>query len=102
LFVIVKNFPIGDILIVPIFAITRYFWHFVYGLRGRGKAAEFQQAGLSPVRLLLFVIQAHFALLARFPALWKARRHMKRRFNTKQYRRLIRRFSISPRQVAAL
>jgi hypothetical protein len=41
-------------------------------------------------------------MFARFPALWKARRGIKRRFTPKQFRRLIRRFSIGPRQVAAL
>jgi hypothetical protein len=64
--------------------------------------ADFQDAGNSGGQLPIIVIRAHFALLARFPALWKARRSMKRRFTPKQFRRLIRRYSISPRQVAAL
>jgi len=102
LFVIAKNFPVTDLLLVPVFAMTRYFWHFVFALGGRGKAAEFRQAGNSVARLPLYVLRAHFALLGRFPSLWKQRRAMKRRFTTKQFRRLIRRFSISPRQVAAL
>ncbi|HEV2687892.1 MAG TPA: glycosyltransferase family 2 protein [Bryobacteraceae bacterium] len=102
LFLIVKNFPMAELMLVPFYAIARYFWHFVFALRGRGKAAEFQQAGNNVARLPLYVLRAHLALLARLPALWMQRRKMKRRFTTKQFRLLIRRFSISPRQVAAL
>ena len=102
LFVIAKNFPVADLMLVPFFAMARYFWHFVYALGGRGKAAELQQSGSSVAKLPLYVLRAHFALLGRMPALWKQRRKMKRRFTTKQFRRLVHRFSISPRQVAAL
>jgi hypothetical protein len=48
------------------------------------------------------VVRSHFELLLRFPQIWKQRRGMKRRLTTRQFRRLIRRYSISPRQVAAL
>ena len=102
LFVIFKNFPVLDLLWVPFYAMSRYFWHFVYALRGRGKAAEFQRAGGSFVRLPWYVIRGHLELLLRFPAIWRERRKMKRRLTAKQFRRLIRRHSISPRQVAAL
>ncbi len=102
LFLAVKNFPIPDLMLVPFYSVARYFWHLVFALQGRGKAAEFQQAGNSAVRLPLYVLRAHLALLLRLPALWMQRRQMKRRFTPKQFRKLIRRFSISPRQVAAL
>jgi hypothetical protein len=78
---------------------ARYFWHVVYAIQGRGKASEFHGAA---GQLPIIVLRAHLATLARFPTLWKARRKMKRRFTPKQFRRLIHRFSISPRQVAAL
>ena len=102
LFLAVKNFPIPDLLLLPFYSAARYFWHLLFALQGRGKAAEFQRAGNSAARLPLYVLRAHLALLPRLPALWKQRRKMKRRFTPKQFRRLIRRFSISPRQVAAL
>jgi GT2 family glycosyltransferase len=102
LFLIVKNFLILDLLLVPFYATARYFWHFVFAMQGRGKAADFQRAGNSVAWLPLYVLRAHFALLPRLPALWKQRRRMKRRFTPKQFRKLIGRFSISPRQVAAL
>jgi hypothetical protein len=47
-------------------------------------------------------VRGHIELLARFPEILRQRRRMKRRLTAKQFRRLIRRYSISPRQVAAL
>jgi len=102
LFVAAKNFPMADLILMPFYSVMRYFWHLVFAIQGRGKAAEFQREGGGTAKLLSYVIRAHFALLARLPAIWKQRRAMKRRFLPKQFRRLIWRFSISPRQVAAL
>ena len=55
LLVIFKNFPLLDVLLVPFYATSRYFWHFVYALKGRGKAAEFQRDGGSLARLPWYV-----------------------------------------------
>jgi GT2 family glycosyltransferase len=102
LFVIFKNFPIWELLPVPFYATSRFFWHFVYALRGQGKAAEFRRDGGTLFRLPWYVIRGHLALLARLPAIWRHRRGMKRRLTARQFRRLIRRHSITPRKVAAL
>jgi GT2 family glycosyltransferase len=102
LFVIFKSFPLLDLLRVPFYATSRYFWHFVYALGGRGKAAEFRRGGGSLAHLPWYVLRAHLELLARFPQVWRQRRRMKRRLSSKQFSKLIRRFSIRPRQVAAL
>ncbi len=102
LFLAVKNFPIVDLLLLPFYSVIRYFWHFVFAMQGSGKAADFQRAGNSAARLPLYVLRAHLALFGHLPALWKQRRAMKRRFTVRQFQRLIRRYSISPRQVAAL
>jgi GT2 family glycosyltransferase len=102
LFVIFKNFPLGNLALVPFYAVSRYFWHLIYALGGQGKAAEFQRGSGSIALLPWYVLRAHIELVARFPEIWRQRRGMKRRVTAKQFRRLIRRFSISPRQVAAL
>ncbi|HEX5230324.1 MAG TPA: glycosyltransferase family 2 protein [Bryobacteraceae bacterium] len=102
LYVIFKNFPVAELLRVPFYAMTRYFWHFLYALGGRGKAAEFSSDGGSVFRLPWYVVRGHLALLARLPVIWRERRGMKRRLTAKQFRRLIRRHSISPRRVASL
>lgn len=101
LFVVFKNFPMADLLLVPFYATARFFWHAIYAVEGRGKAAEFQREGSSLARLPLIVFRAHWELLRRFPEIWRQRRQMKRRLSSRQFRRLVRRFAISPRQVAA-
>jgi GT2 family glycosyltransferase len=102
LLVIFKNFTLSDLLRVPFYETARYFWHVVYALKGRGKAAEFQSEGGSLASLPWYVLRAHVELLARLPEVCRQRRRMKRRLTAKQFRRLIHRFSIGPRQVAAL
>jgi GT2 family glycosyltransferase len=102
LFLAVKNLPMPELLLAPFYSVARYFWHFVFAIQGRGKAAEFHRAGNSPKQLPIFVLRAYLELLRHLPTLWKQRRNIKRRFTPKQFRRLIRRFSITPRQVAAL
>lgn len=102
LYLAVKNFPIADLLLAPFYSVIRYFWHFVFAMQGRGKAADFQRGGNSAAKLPLYVLRAHMAALGHVPALWKQRREMKRRFTPKQFKRLVRRYSISPRQVAEL
>lgn len=101
LFVIFKNFPVADLALVPFYAIARYFWHFVYALGGWGKAAEFGREG-SVLRLPWIVIRAHVELLARWRVVWRERRSIKRRLTARQFRRLMRRYAIGPREVAAL
>jgi GT2 family glycosyltransferase len=102
LFLAVKNLPMPDLLLAPFYSMARYFWHLVFAMRGRGKAAEFRRAGNSPEQLPLFVLRAYLELFRSLPTLWKQRRSIKRRFTSQQFRRLTRRFSITPRQVAAL
>ena len=102
LFLAVKNLPMPELLLAPFYSAARYFWHFAFALQGRGKAAEFHRAGNRAKQLPIFVLRAYLELSRHLPTLWRQRRAMKRRFTSKQFRRLIRRFSITPRQVAAL
>jgi GT2 family glycosyltransferase len=95
-----KTLPVLDLAAAPFYSAARYFWHIVYALQGRGKAAEFRASGGS--RLPVLVVRAYCGFFVRIPDLWRKRRRLKRRLTPKQFRRLIRRYSISPRQVAAL
>jgi len=102
LFVAAKNFPAASLLLAPFYSMDRYFWHVVYAAQGRGKAAEYQRAGNGAGHLAILVLRAYAALFAHLPHLLGQRRSVKRRLSAKQFRRLMRRFSMSPRQVAAL
>jgi GT2 family glycosyltransferase len=102
LFLAVKNLPISTLFLAPFYSAARYFWHAVYAAQGRGKAAEFREEGNAGARLPLYVLRAYLALFPRLPRLLRERRGLKRRLTSAQFRRLIGRFSIGPRQVAAL
>jgi GT2 family glycosyltransferase len=108
LYTVIKNFPARLLLRAPWAALTRYYWHCVAMLQGRGKAAEFVQSGQpggqSAALLPFLVLRAHVAAAARLPTLLRERRRgiRTRVISPRQFEELLRRHSISARQVAAL
>ena len=78
LFTVVKNFPAGMLLMVPMYALLRYFWHLAFMLRGEGAAAEYRQAA-SGFSLIWFVVKAHVAALRNLPGLLKSRRAIRKK-----------------------
>jgi GT2 family glycosyltransferase len=104
LYTVIKNFPAGRLLRVPWAALTRYFWHGVSMLQGRGKAAEFLHGGQSAVLLPFLVLRAHAAAAVRLPKLLKERRRIfgSRSITGDQFEALLRKHSISTRHVAEL
>jgi GT2 family glycosyltransferase len=104
LFLVAKNFPLGDLLLSPFFSIARYFWHAAYLRKRQGKAAEFQHAGGNVAELPAFALRAWLALIQAAPRLLRERRQIQRhgRASPKQYHRMLLSYSIGTRQVAAL
>ncbi|MGI8741524.1 MAG: glycosyltransferase family 2 protein [Bryobacteraceae bacterium] len=102
LFLALKNFPAGLLMRMPFYACARYFWHAVFALQGHGAAASFRTEGNSAAALPAIVFRAHGACISNAQRLLRDRRVIKRRLTPKQFRRLLARFSITPRQVAAL
>lgn len=102
LYLALKNFPLGLLLRMPFHALARYFWHAVFALQGHGTAARFRSEGNSARSLPAMVFRAHRECIAHASHLLHERRGIKRRLTPKQFRRLLTRFSITPRQVAAL
>jgi len=104
LYTIVKNFPARMLLVAPFASIARYFWHVKAIVAGRGKAAEYREEGNSAAMLPWLVIRAHAAALFRLPKLLASRRRIRaaRRISSAEFRALLRRHSISVRQVASL
>jgi GT2 family glycosyltransferase len=104
LFVVAKNFPARMLAAAPFVSLARYAWHLRFMLRGRGAAARFRLDGASAWRMPIYVLQAHAALLAHAPALWRKRRQIRRtaRLTPHIYRQLLRSHSISARRVAEL
>ena len=104
LYTAIKNFPPGMLLLAPFASLARYFWHLASILEGRGKAAEFRAAGQSASLLPFLVFRAHAAALFRLPRLWRKRREIRpaAKLSVKEFAALLRKNSITLRQVAAL
>jgi GT2 family glycosyltransferase len=104
LYTAIRNLPLAMLIRVPFAECARYFWHLQSLIDGKGKAAEFRQAGYSPLRLLFLVLRAHLAMLPRLPRLLTDRRRISAtsRLSPGEFRLLLAAHSISLRQVAAL
>jgi GT2 family glycosyltransferase len=104
LYTVIKNFPARMLLRAPWAAVTRYFWHGISMLQGRGKAAEFLDGGQSGALLPFLVFRAHISAAVELPKLWRERRRIfrSRTITEEQFEELLRKHSISARQVAAL
>jgi GT2 family glycosyltransferase len=101
---VTKNFPWRMLWWVRPASLVRYFWHFVFLLQGRGKAAEFRRGGNSAFLLLFLVVRAHVAVLFRLRRLWSERRRIRatRRLSPREFRALLGSYSVSLRRVAEL
>lgn len=104
LYTVVKNFPLRLLVFVPFGAAARYCWHVFSLIQGRGKAAEFRNAGSSALWLPWLVFRAHAAALIRLPRLIRERRQIRaaRRISAREFEKLLSRYSISLRRVAEL
>lgn len=104
LFVLLKNFPIRLLARVPAASCSRYFWHLVSALTGRGSAARFREQTSNPAELFYIVVRAHFVMLKHGPRLLRQRRAIRRqaRIGARDFEQLVARHYISPREVAAL
>ncbi len=104
LFVLFKNFPALLLARAPLAGLARYWWHVVYAVRGRGAASQFHKEGRSPLRLAWYAVKAHLAALAACRALHRKRRLIRRtaRIGPHEFHELLRKHSISPREVASL
>ncbi len=102
LYTVLKNFPAAMLWLAPFAAVVRYWWHLVEMLGGRGKGAEFRQAGHSAALLPWLVIRAHLAALGELPRLLRDRKRLPRKITAEEFRSLAERHAISLREVAVL
>jgi GT2 family glycosyltransferase len=104
LYLTIKIFPWPMLARAPFAAVARYFWHVVSILGGRGKGAEFRDAGHPAALLPFLVLRAYGAALLRLPRLLAERRRIRatRRVTPREFQALAARHSIPVRQVAAL
>jgi GT2 family glycosyltransferase len=102
LYTVIKNFPLWTWPLVPLFSMFRYAMH-LWGLwTGRGLAAEFSGGAESGWKLAAIALRANVAALAALPHMLAKRRLARSRTRTSSsaFWRLLRRHSISARDVA--
>ena len=102
LYLLVKNFPARMLWTAPFYSLARYFWHGVYARKGQGAAAAYLRSNGGATSLARLVLRAHLELLRNLRRLWRERKKIRRRLNPKQFRNLLRHYSISARKLAAL
>ena len=99
--ILMKNFPWGDILVSPAWTMYRYGMHLKGAMIGQG--ASSRSAGAFPVwRLFLAILSAEAAGLVGLPRMLKERREIRehRRITSTEFRSLLRKFRMTAEEVA--
>lgn len=101
IFVLVKNFPVREILLSPFWTICRYLVHLRGALTGRGAAGRLA-AQVSPGVLVGTVLEADWEGMLALPRLVRQRRAQRglRRIATSRFRDLLRRHRMGAAEVA--
>lgn len=99
--VVAKNFPLRAWPMARLTTLARFWWHLASAWSGRGAAAEFARNG-GGFRLVWYVAKARIALLIALPSLIAKRRRVVRRITSAEFMAIVRRHSISAREVAQL
>ncbi len=97
----VKNLPLSWLLASPFLTAYRWMLNFGAAMRGKGAAGSFRRQE-SLGRLALTVVKALLEGLAGTGRMWRKRRQLRRtrRLSDRQFKRLLRRFKISARDLA--
>ncbi|PWB67656.1 MAG: glycosyltransferase family 2 protein [Deltaproteobacteria bacterium] len=101
LWILIKNFPLREIVLSPVHTACRYAMHGRGVISGKGASGRFAR-DLSAWRLFGVILRAEAAGLAGLPRVLRQRREnrARRRITPAQFRTLLRRFSMSAEEVA--
>jgi len=101
LWLLFKNFPMADILRSPFYTVLRYSLHFKGAITGKGASGRFARE-FSVGALLRVILNAEVAALRGLPEILRKRRECRnhRRIGTREFRGLVRRFTLSAGEVA--
>jgi len=99
--VLIKNFPLREILLSPFFTGYRFGMHLVGAILGRGASGKSARE-FSIGRLFLTILKAEAVAMAGLSRLFHERRKIKaiRRISESEFRDLLRRFKMSAREAA--
>jgi GT2 family glycosyltransferase len=99
LWLVAKNFPLGRLLLSPLYTLQRYLLQAWGALSGRGAAGQFARR-ISLGRLLLTLIRAQVAGLRGLPRALRARREIMVRVPPSEIDRWFREFGIGARELS--
>ena len=97
--ILIKNFPLREILLSPFFTGYRYGMHFAGAISGRGASGKFARK-FSVGRLFLTTLKAETLALTGVPRALRQRKVMGplRRISAADFRELLRRFRMTARE----
>ena len=101
LWLLFKNFPVVDILLSPLHTVLRYSLHLKGAITGKGASGRFARE-FSIGSLLRIILNAEISALRGLPDILRKRREARacRRIGTREFRRLVRRFALTAKEVA--
>lgn len=101
IWILIKNFPLREILLSPFFTGYRYGMHLVGAISGRGASGKFARE-FSLGRLFLTIGKAEAAAIIGLPRAYQERRKMKtiRKISDSEFRDLLRRFAMDAHEAA--
>ncbi|MDP3938056.1 MAG: glycosyltransferase family 2 protein [Deltaproteobacteria bacterium] len=99
LWVAVKNFPVGRLLLTPFYTLDRYAFQAWAALSGRGAAGRFARENSSG-RLMVLLLRAQWAGLRGLPRALRARRQVRVAVPPEEIARWFREFGIEARELA--
>jgi GT2 family glycosyltransferase len=101
IWILLKNFPVREIVLSPLRTGWRYFLHLAGALFGRGAAGRFARER-SIGRLFVTTLRAEVAAVRGVPRVLRLRREgrRQRRVSAKEFRALLARFPLSAREAA--
>jgi len=104
LFLLVKNFPLRNLMVAPLVTVARYGWHAVSLWRGSSPSARYREDGHGGLSLAVLAVRAHGSLLLNWRTLLAKRRAIARtaRITPGAFAELLRRHAIGAREVAEL
>ena len=103
LWTLVKIFPLALLPLACLATIWRYWAHWRAMRSGEGLAGKLESSGIGLRQLVIIVWSAHWETLLHLGTLWRKRRLVRRRMYSRaaDFWRLIRRESVSAREIAA-
>jgi hypothetical protein len=101
LWLLLKNFPVVDILRSPFYTVLRYSLHLKGAITGKGASGRFARE-FSVGTLLRVILNAEIAALRGLPEILRKRRECRthRRIGAHEFRGLVRRFALTAGEVA--